>query len=150
MAEEVNATVHKQEPGPSRSTVWKQAWAESSSGHYGSWNALCRWVNIGKSCKPETVLSADISLKLKSCFRPPSSVKNFIQGAKYQCQDISVLGKSNIMFCNIATANSTFSPFCITGSFRYQLRIFKKWDCKTIAKLEAEFQKYPIYHEGID
>lgn len=106
MAEHINVTVHKQELVVPRTVVWKQG-AESSSGHYGSWNASYRWVNIWKCRKPDTRLYVDILIKAKGCFGPLSSVKTFILGAKYQCHDIRGLGKSNIMFCNIATANST-------------------------------------------
>lgn len=106
MAEHINVTVHKQELVLQRTVVWKQG-AESSSGHYGSWNASYRWVNIWKCQKSDTRLYVDILIKAKGCFGPLSSVKTFILGAKYQCHDIRGLGKSNIMFCNIATANST-------------------------------------------
>lgn len=87
---------------PCVSTVWKQGRAESSSGHYGSRNALCRWVNIWECRKCDTMQRADILIKAKGCFGPLSSAENFILGAKYQCQDIRGLSKSDIMFCNIA------------------------------------------------
>lgn len=80
MAEHINVTVHKQEVVLLHTVVWKQG-AESSSGHYGSWNASHRWVNIWKCRKSDTRLYVDILIKAKCCFGPLSSVQIFILGA---------------------------------------------------------------------
>lgn len=100
---------------------------QSSGGHYGSWNALRKQVNIWKCRKSVTRPCVDILIKAKSCFGPLSSVKNFILGAKYHWKDIRGPGKSNIMFCNSATANSTC---CTTRSSQHRFRR-DEWDFMT-------------------
>lgn len=70
------------------------------------WVSKC-FVQEGKCLKEsdDTIPRADILIKAKGCFVPLSSIKNLI--VEEQCLGIRGPGKSNIMFWNIATANST-------------------------------------------
>ena len=119
---------------------WERA--KSSSGHYGSWNVLCRRVNIWKCRKCDTMPCVDILIKAKGCFGPLSSVENLILGEKYQCQGIRGRGKSNIMFWNIATANSTatWQDYLHTNS-RLKNVILIQW---LLHFISADFNSFEI------